>query len=162
MSKCRVVWVGGREGAWWLPAGGMRASQGTFSSFYCLSTVFDNATQVFIASQQCSPMLLRFSFPPMLLRFSFPHNNAPMVNISTQQCSPMLLLFPLPLNNAYQCLSGFHLLLTMLTNATPVFIISQQCSSGFHFLSQLLLCFYCLSIMLTAYPLVIIASQQCS
>ena len=28
----RVVWVGGREGAWWLPAGGMRASQGTFSS----------------------------------------------------------------------------------------------------------------------------------
>ena len=29
---CRVVQVGGREGAWWLPAGGIRASQGTFSS----------------------------------------------------------------------------------------------------------------------------------
>ena len=31
---CRVVWVGGRGrgGAWWLPAGGIRASQGTFSS----------------------------------------------------------------------------------------------------------------------------------
>ena len=30
---CRVVWVGGREGVLWLPAGGIRASQGTFSSF---------------------------------------------------------------------------------------------------------------------------------
>ena len=31
---CRVVGVGGREGeAWWLPAGGICASQGTFSSF---------------------------------------------------------------------------------------------------------------------------------
>ena len=29
---CWVVPVGGREGAWWLPAGGIRASQGTFSS----------------------------------------------------------------------------------------------------------------------------------
>ena len=30
---CRVVGVGGREdGAWWLPAGGIRASQGNFSS----------------------------------------------------------------------------------------------------------------------------------
>ena len=29
-SMCRVVWEGGREGAWWLPAGGIRASQGTF------------------------------------------------------------------------------------------------------------------------------------
>ena len=28
VSKSRVVWVGGRE----LPAGGIRASQGTFSS----------------------------------------------------------------------------------------------------------------------------------
>ena len=28
---CRVVQVGGREGAWWLPAGGIRASQGTVS-----------------------------------------------------------------------------------------------------------------------------------
>ena len=25
---------GGREGVWWLPAGGKRASQGTFSSVY--------------------------------------------------------------------------------------------------------------------------------
>ena len=33
VSKCRVVKVGGREGALWLPAGGIRASQGTFSSF---------------------------------------------------------------------------------------------------------------------------------
>ena len=35
---CQVVWVGGREGggAWWLPAGGIRASQDTFSSFYCI------------------------------------------------------------------------------------------------------------------------------
>ena len=33
VSMCRVVWVGGREGALWLPAGGIRASQGTFSSF---------------------------------------------------------------------------------------------------------------------------------
>ena len=34
VSKSLVVWVGGREGgAWWLPAGGIRASQGTFSSF---------------------------------------------------------------------------------------------------------------------------------
>ena len=32
VSKCRVVCVAGREGAWWLPAGGIRASQGTFSS----------------------------------------------------------------------------------------------------------------------------------
>ena len=32
VSMCRVVWVGGREGALWLPAGGIRASQGTFSS----------------------------------------------------------------------------------------------------------------------------------
>ena len=32
VSKCRVVCVGGREGAWWLPAGGICASQGTFSS----------------------------------------------------------------------------------------------------------------------------------
>ena len=31
MSMCRLVWVGGR-GTWWLPAGGIRASQGTFSS----------------------------------------------------------------------------------------------------------------------------------
>ena len=30
---CRVVEGGGREGALWLPAGGIRASQGTFSSF---------------------------------------------------------------------------------------------------------------------------------
>ena len=30
---CRVVWVGGREGALWLPAGGICASQGTFSSY---------------------------------------------------------------------------------------------------------------------------------
>ena len=34
---CRVVQVGGREGAWWLPAGGIRASQGTFSSSICFS-----------------------------------------------------------------------------------------------------------------------------
>ena len=34
VSMCRVVWVGGREGALWLPAGGIRASQGTFSSFF--------------------------------------------------------------------------------------------------------------------------------
>ena len=33
LSMCRVVWVGGREGALWLPAGGIRASQGTFSSY---------------------------------------------------------------------------------------------------------------------------------
>ena len=32
VSMCRVVLVGGREGALWLPAGGIRASQGTFSS----------------------------------------------------------------------------------------------------------------------------------
>ena len=32
VSICRVAWVGGREGALWLPAGGIRASQGTFSS----------------------------------------------------------------------------------------------------------------------------------
>ena len=32
VSMCRVVWVGDREGALWLPAGGIRASQGTFSS----------------------------------------------------------------------------------------------------------------------------------
>ena len=25
-------WGGGRERGWWLPAGGIRASQGTFSS----------------------------------------------------------------------------------------------------------------------------------
>ena len=31
MSMCRLVWVGGR-GTWWLPAGGICASQGTFSS----------------------------------------------------------------------------------------------------------------------------------
>ena len=33
VSMCRVVYVGGRDGALWLPAGGIRASQGTFSSF---------------------------------------------------------------------------------------------------------------------------------
>ena len=34
VSMCRVVGVGCREvGAWWLPAWGIRASQGTFSSF---------------------------------------------------------------------------------------------------------------------------------
>ena len=33
VSMCRVVWVGG-GGTWWLPAGGIRASQGTFSSFF--------------------------------------------------------------------------------------------------------------------------------
>ena len=33
VSMCRVVYVGGSEGALWLPAGGIRASQGTFSSF---------------------------------------------------------------------------------------------------------------------------------
>ena len=33
VSMCRVVWVGGREVALWLPAGGIRASQGTFSSY---------------------------------------------------------------------------------------------------------------------------------
>ena len=32
VSMCRVVLVGGREGALWLPAGGIRASQGAFSS----------------------------------------------------------------------------------------------------------------------------------
>ena len=31
-----VVWVGRMEGAWWLPAGGIRASQGTFSIFFNL------------------------------------------------------------------------------------------------------------------------------
>ena len=36
VSMCRVVGVGGREaGAWWLPAGGIRVSQGTFSSYNC-------------------------------------------------------------------------------------------------------------------------------
>ena len=45
------IWVGlggggggGGYGAWWLPAGGMRASQGTFSSFTkgaCYSSVMD-------------------------------------------------------------------------------------------------------------------------
>ena len=45
VSMCWVVLVGGRErgwlptgvgkGAWWLPAGGIRASQGTFSSYAC-------------------------------------------------------------------------------------------------------------------------------
>ena len=34
---CRMVVVGGREGkAWWLPARGIRASQGFFSSFFIL------------------------------------------------------------------------------------------------------------------------------
>ena len=35
VSVCRVVWVRikGGGGACWLPAGGIRASQGTFSSF---------------------------------------------------------------------------------------------------------------------------------
>ena len=32
VSMCPVVWVGG-VGTWWLPSGGIRASQGTFSSF---------------------------------------------------------------------------------------------------------------------------------
>ena len=32
VSMCRVVWVGGGV-TWWLPAGGIRASQGTFSSW---------------------------------------------------------------------------------------------------------------------------------
>ena len=31
---CRVVWVGGREGAWWLPTVGIRASQGTLFLLY--------------------------------------------------------------------------------------------------------------------------------
>ena len=35
VSMCRVVWVGGREGALWLPAGGIHAYQGTFSSVLC-------------------------------------------------------------------------------------------------------------------------------
>ena len=38
VSVCQVVWVRSRErgggGACWLPAGGIRASQGTFSSRY--------------------------------------------------------------------------------------------------------------------------------
>ena len=34
VSMCRIVWVGGREGALRLPAGGIRASQGTFSSMW--------------------------------------------------------------------------------------------------------------------------------
>ena len=34
VSMCRVVGVGCKEfGAWWLPAGGISASEGTFSSF---------------------------------------------------------------------------------------------------------------------------------
>ena len=34
VSMCRVVGIVCREvGAWWLPAGGIRASQGTFSSY---------------------------------------------------------------------------------------------------------------------------------
>ena len=36
-------WVGGREGrAWWLPAGGIRASQGIFSSTFQI-TVFSRS-----------------------------------------------------------------------------------------------------------------------
>ena len=36
VSMCGVVWVGGRGrgGALWLPAGDIRASQGTFSSVF--------------------------------------------------------------------------------------------------------------------------------
>ena len=37
VSMCRVVWVEGREGALWLPAVGIRASQGTFSSFLSIA-----------------------------------------------------------------------------------------------------------------------------
>ena len=37
VSMCRVIKVGGREGALWLPAGGIRASQGTFSSIFMSS-----------------------------------------------------------------------------------------------------------------------------
>ena len=43
-SKMSLIWrmgtvrgehgVGGRKGAWWLLAGGIRASRGTFSSLY--------------------------------------------------------------------------------------------------------------------------------
>ena len=33
VSKCRVIWVGGREGGLVATSRGIRASQGTFSSF---------------------------------------------------------------------------------------------------------------------------------
>ena len=44
----RVVWVGGREGAWWLPAVGIRASKALFlvnrcfpvDSFYAGKNVY--------------------------------------------------------------------------------------------------------------------------
>ena len=39
VSMCRVVWVGSREGALWLPAGGIRASQGTFSSINLVQVI---------------------------------------------------------------------------------------------------------------------------
>ena len=43
----RVVFVGGREGggAWWLPAGGICASQGTFSGW--IKTLISNKTTGF-------------------------------------------------------------------------------------------------------------------
>ena len=49
VSMCRVVWVRGREGmgirgreggACWLPAGGISASQGTFSSFFHFCSIY--------------------------------------------------------------------------------------------------------------------------
>ena len=36
------VRVGGREGAWWLPAGGIRTSQGTFSSLLMMKYILDH------------------------------------------------------------------------------------------------------------------------
>ena len=38
VSMYRMVGVGDREGDWWLPAGGIRASQGTFSSLFLLQS----------------------------------------------------------------------------------------------------------------------------
>ena len=54
VSMCSVVWVGGREGALWLPAGGIRASQGTFSSLLCNKSaagMYDTPPHKFILVQ---------------------------------------------------------------------------------------------------------------
>ena len=49
VSMCWVVWVGGRGGgAWWLLAGGICASQGTFSSS---SMVWSNLYAMWVSEE---------------------------------------------------------------------------------------------------------------
>ena len=45
MSMYRVVWVGGGEGSWWLAAGGIRASKGTFSNYSIISHTIGSILQ---------------------------------------------------------------------------------------------------------------------